>query len=256
MQLLHKVALVTGGADGIGKSICQRFKAEGAKVVVADVEEKKGAALAKEIGGDAIFVACDVGDKASVDAAIAAAVEAFGSLDICVSNAGIIHGADFLDIEEDDFDRVIRVNLKGVFLTGQAAARQMAKQGNGGAIVNMSSVNGVFAIPNQVPYCASKGGVGQLTKVMALALTGHNIRVNAVGPGSIATDMLKNAILTDDAAKRKVFSRTPMGRLGEPEEIANVVTFLASDQSSYITGTTIYADGGRLPLNYTVEVAE
>ncbi len=256
MQLLHKVALVTGGADGIGKAIAKRFKAEGAKVVIADTDDTKGQALAKEIGGDALFVHCDVGDKASVDAAVKAAVDEFGSLDICVSNAGIIHSADFLDIEEDDFDRVIRVNLKGVFLTGQAAARQMAKQGKGGAIVNMSSVNGVFAIPNQVPYCTSKGGVGQLTKVMALSLTGHDIRVNAVGPGSIATDMLKNAILTDDAARKKVMSRTPMGRLGEPEEIAAVVTFLASDQSSYITGETIYADGGRLPLNYTVEVKE
>lgn len=256
MQLMHKVALVTGGADGIGKAIAKRFKAEGAKVVIADVDAAKGEALAKEIGGDAIFVTCDVGDKASVEAAVKAAVDSFGSLDIAVPNAGIIHTADFLDISEEDFDRVIRVNLKGVFLTGQAAARQMAKQGTGGAIVNMSSVNGVFAIPNQVPYCTSKGGVGQLTKVMALALTGHDIRVNAVGPGSIATDMLKNAILTDDAARRKVMSRTPMGRLGEPGEIAAVVTFLASDQSSYITGETIYADGGRLPLNYTVEVPE
>ena len=170
-----------------------------------------------------------------------------------------MHGADFLEIAEADFDRVIRVNLKGMFLVGQAVARQMVKQiedgGAPGAIVNMSSINAVVAIGNQVPYSASKGGVMQLTKVMALSLAPYGIRVNAIGPGSIMTEMLA-AVMSDKAARNRVLSRTPLGRLGDPAEIAAIAAFLASDEASYVTGQTIYADGGRLPLNYTVAVKE
>ena len=180
----------------------------------------------------------------------------FGSLDILVANAGIVHAADFLDLDEKDFDRVIAVNLKGVFLAGQAAARQMAKQGGGGAIVNMSSVNAVLAIPNQVPYVVSKGGINQLTKVMAVALAPHGIRVNAIGPGTILTELAKGAVLGNAEAERKILSRTPMGRMGEPEEVAKVALFLASDEASYMTGQVLYPDGGRLALNYTMPVAE
>ena len=174
-----------------------------------------------------------------------------------MNNAGIVHAAEFLDLAEEDFDRVLRVNLKGAFLCGQAAARQMARQapranGERGVIVNMSSVNAVLAIANQVPYTVSKGGVNQLTKVMALALAPHAIRVAAIGPGSIATEMLRTAVMTNEAARDRILSRTPMKRLGEPEEIAQIAVFLASDDASYVTGTTIYADGGRLGLNYTV----
>jgi NAD(P)-dependent dehydrogenase (short-subunit alcohol dehydrogenase family) len=174
-----------------------------------------------------------------------------------VNNAAIVHAADFLDLAEEDFDRVLRVNLKGAFLCAQAAARQMARQaplpnGQRGVIVNMSSVNAVLAIANQVPYTVSKGGVNQLTKVMALALAPHAIRAVAIGPGSIATEMLKTAVMTNDAARDRILSRTPMKRLGEPEEIARIAVFLASDDASYVTGTTLYADGGRLGLNYTV----
>ena len=154
---------------------------------------------------------------------------------------------------------MIRVNLKGAFLVGQAAARQMVAQvkagGAPGAIVNMSSVNAVFAIANQVPYSVSKGGMNQLTKVMALSLAPHGIRVNAIGPGSIMTDMLAS-VDADAAARRRLLSRTPLGRIGDPAEIAAIAAFLASDEASYITGQTIYADGGRLPLNYTVPVKD
>jgi NAD(P)-dependent dehydrogenase (short-subunit alcohol dehydrogenase family) len=210
---------------------------------------------ARSSGAEARFIACDVGDKAQVDALIAGAAEAYGGLDCVIANAGIVHACDFLELAEEDFDRVIRVNLKGVFLTGQAAARQMVAQGRAGTIINMSSVNAVMAIPAITPYVVAKGGVNQLTKVMALALVDQGIRVNAIGPGSIMTEVFKT-VATDKAAMNKILSRIPMGRVGEPDEVASVAVFLASDDSSYITGQTIYPDGGRMALNYTVPVAD
>jgi glucose 1-dehydrogenase len=259
MRLEKKVAVVTGAAKGIGRAIAERFLAEGARVVVADIDEAAGSLAESKLGGpDKVrFVPCDVADRLSVRDLVASTIDAFGTIDILVNNAGIIHAADFLALEEEDFDRVLRVNLKGAFLLGQAVARRMVKQiedgGAPGAIINMSSVNAVFAIANQVPYSVSKGGLNQLTKVMALALAPHGIRVNAIGPGSIMTDMLAT-ITTDRAARERVLSRTPLGRVGEPSEIAAIAAFLASDDASYVTGQTIYADGGRLPLNYTVPV--
>lgn len=186
---------------------------------------------------------------------IASTVAAFGRLDIAVANAGIVKAGDFLEFSEEDFDAVIRVNLKGVFLTGQAAARQMAEQGGGGAIVNMSSVNAVLAIPSIAPYVVAKGGVNQLTKVMSLALADKGIRVNGIGPGSIRTEVLAS-VVNDPEKMKGVLMRTPLGRVGEPEEIASVAVFLASDDASYMTGQTLYPDGGRLALNYTVPVKE
>ena len=257
MRLADKVAIVTGGAHGIGLAIAKRYVAEGARVVIADVDEAAGQAEAKALGANARFVAADVGDARAVEHLIGETVAAFGALDILVNNAGIVHAADFLDLKEADFDRVLRVNLKGAFLAGQAAAKRMVAQVKAGrapgSIINMSSINAVVAIPNQTPYCVSKGGIDQLTKVMALSLAPHGIRVNAIGPGSIMTDILKT-IATDREAKRRILARTPLGRVGEPDEIATVAVFLASADASYITGQTIYADGGRLPLNYTVPV--
>ena len=259
MALDGKIAIVTGAAGGIGHAITDRFLREGAKVVMADIDaDKAGRALeGLEKLGECRFVKADVGKRLDVHNLVAAAIDAFGDIDILVNNAGIVHRADFLDLTEDDFDRVMRVNLKGAFLAGQAVARFMVekveKGGGPGAIINMSSVNAVLAIANQVPYSVSKGGVSQLTRVMALSLAQHGIRVNAIGPGSIMTDMLAS-VNDDPAARNRILSRTPLGRVGEPAEIAAIAAFLASDDASYITGQTIYADGGRLPLNYTVDV--
>jgi len=260
MKLEHKVAIVTGGARGIGLAIARRFVAEGARVAIADVDRTAGTAAAGELGeAKCRFIAADVGSAGDAERLLAETVAAFGGLDIMVNNAGIVHAADFLDLTEADFDRVLRVNLKGAFLAGQAAARRMVAQvkagGPPGAIINMSSINAVVAIANQVPYCVSKGGLDQLTKVMALSLAPYRIRVNAIGPGSIMTDILKS-VATDKEAKRRLLARTPLGRIGAPEEIAAIAAFLAGDDASYITGQTLYADGGRLGLNYTVPVKE
>jgi NAD(P)-dependent dehydrogenase (short-subunit alcohol dehydrogenase family) len=257
-RLEGKTAIVTGAARGIGLAIARRYAADGARVVIADIDEAAGKAAAAALGNGARFVRTDVGAPGDVRNVLAEACAA-GDLDVLVNNAGIIHTADFLDIAEADFDRVMRVNLKGMFLMGQAAAKQMVAQVKAGkpagAIVNMSSINGRVAIPNQVPYCVSKGGVDQLTRVMALSLAPYGIRVNAIGPGSIMTDILKG-VATDQAARHRLLSRTPLGRVAEPEEVASVAAFLASDDASYVTGETIYVDGGRLALNYTVPVKD
>ncbi len=249
LDLNGKVTLITGGAQGIGEACARRFAREGAFVVIADVDLGRGTALAHALGID--FVACDVGNKAQVDRFIATAVAKYGRVDVLVNNAGIFKAADFLDVTEEDFDAVIRVNLKGAFLVAQAAARVMAKAGKG-SIINMSSVNAVLAIPSIASYNISKGGINQLTRAMALALVDQGIRVNAVAPGTIATELAEKAVLTSVDAKARIMSRTPMKRLGTPAEVADVVAFLASDAASYITGEIITVDGGRMALNYTV----
>lgn len=259
MKLENRVSIVTGGAKGIGYAIAERFLAEGARVVVADIDADAGAAAIERLGslGACRFVRTDVSNRDDVANLVAAALDFGGEIDILVNNAGIVAAGDFLDVSEEDFDRVLRVNLKGAFLCGQAVARHMAERvdagGAPGAIVNMTSVNAVFGLPNQVPYTASKGGLMQLTRAMAVSLAPRGIRVNAIGPGSIATDILAS-VNNDPEAKRRLLSRTPLGRIGEPSEIAAIAVFLASDDASYVTGETIYADGGRLALNYTVPV--
>ncbi|MFL5172446.1 MAG: SDR family NAD(P)-dependent oxidoreductase [Microvirga sp.] len=255
MRLKDKVAVVTGAAQGIGLAIAERFAREGAKVAIGDINVAKGEVAAAKLGGGALFQQADVGYRDQAEGLIARAVAAFGRLDILVNNAGITHNADFLDLAEEDYDRVLRTNLKSVFLCGQAAARRMVAQGGGGTIINMASVNARLAIPNQVPYGASKGAINQLTRVMAVGLAPHRIRVNAIGPGTIMTDLARDSVLRNETATRMVMSRTPIGRFGEPGEVASVALFLASDDASYITGQTIYPDGGRLALNYTVPVA-
>lgn len=254
-RLRNKTAIITGAARGIGLACAKRFVAEGANVLIADTDGKEGAAAANALGAAAHFFRCDVGDAEAVAALIAEAETTFGGIDIVVNNAGIVHGADFLDLTEADFDRVLRVNLKGPFLVAQAAAKQMVARKTAGSIVNMASINSVVAIPNQTPYSVSKGGLLQLTRVMAMALAPHGIRVNAIGPGSIMTGML-GSVANDREAKRRIFARTPLGRIGEPDEVASVAAFLASSDASYVTGEIIYVDGGRLALNYTVPVDE
>jgi glucose 1-dehydrogenase len=245
-----RVIVITGGSQGIGAACARLLQADGAQVALWDVDDARGRALATELG--AFYAHCNVASKAEVDAALAASVAALGRVDGLVNNAGIFKAAPFLDITEADWDAVLDINLKGSFLVGQAAARQMVKQVSGGAIVNMSSVNGRLAIPSIASYNASKGGIDQLTRVMALSLAEHKIRVNGVAPGTIATELAAKAVLTSEEAKARIMSRTPMKRLGEPGEIASVVAMLLSDAASYMTGETVLVDGGRMTLNYTV----
>ena len=256
MKLSGKVAAITGAARGIGRACAERFLGDGVKVVISDVDGEALARTARELGhaSELRAVACDVARRADVERLVATAKEAFGRLDIMVNNAGVARNQDLLDITEKDFDDIIAINLRGAFFGVQAAARQMIAQGGGGVIVNMSSVNALLAIPSLATYAISKGGMKQLTSVAAVALAPHNIRVVAVGPGTILTDMVASAIFSSDDARRTVMSRTPIGRGGDPSEVASVVAFLASDDASYITGQTIYPDGGRLVLNYTVPV--
>jgi NAD(P)-dependent dehydrogenase (short-subunit alcohol dehydrogenase family) len=264
MLLAGKVAIVTGAAQGIGRACAERLAKEGAKVLLTDINADNGQRVAHAItaaGGTAQFAPCDVAKEADVKAAIAGALKAHGRVDVVVNNAGILDDAPFLDLPVAEFDRILGVNLRGAFLMGQAAARQMVKQGppagasQAGAIVNMSSINERFALPDHVAYSISKGGISQLTKAMAIALAPHGIRVNAVGPGTIETPLLEG-VIKDKAFREKVLSRTPIGRFGQPREVAAIVAWLASEEASYVTGTTIFADGGRLPLNYVVPVRE
>lgn len=249
-----RVFIVTGGSQGIGEACARRLAADGARVTVWDVADERGERLAQALRGeraDVRYQHCDVSKRAEVDAALAATLAAFGRVDGLVNNAGIFKACDFLDITEADWDTVLAVNLKGSFLAGQAVARVLAAQGRG-AIVNMSSVNGTLTIPTIASYNASKGGVNQLTRVMALSLAERGVRVNAVAPGTIATELAAAAVLTSDEARQRIMSRTPMKRLGEPAEIADVCTWLLSDAASYVTGEIVVADGGRMTLNYTV----
>jgi glucose 1-dehydrogenase len=242
------IALITGGAQGIGFACAKALAEDGMQVILADIQDNVTDAAA-ELGGTGMI--CDMADAAAI-AAMFDQIEAdYGPVTALVNNAGIALPGDFLSYDIDAFDKVIAINLRGVFVATQRAARGMIAADVAGSIVNMSSINAHVAIPAIPAYCASKGGVMQLTKASAIGLAKHNIRVNAVGPGSIQTEMMA-AVNADPNALTTALSRTPLGRIGEPEEIANVVAFLCSSKASYITGETIYVDGGRLGLNYTV----
>ena len=241
------IALVTGGAQGIGAACGKALAADGYHVVLADLQEsvvEQGAAL----GGTGMI--CDISDADAILKLFDAIEADLGPVTALVNNAGVAMPGDFLSYDLEAFDKVINLNLRGLFVALQRAAKTMVDKGIEGAIVNMSSINAVVAIPTIPAYCASKGGVNQITKSASLALAEHNIRVNAVGPGSIDTEMMAG-VNADATAMARVMSRTPLKRVGEPSEIADVVAFLCSPKSSYVTGETIYVDGGRIGMNYT-----
>ncbi|KAF1070866.1 SDR family NAD(P)-dependent oxidoreductase [Variovorax sp.] len=255
MRLAGKVAVVTGAARGIGRATAERLLAEGAKVVVSDIDAQTLEKTAAEIGpaANVFAVRADVSKKSEVVGLVEAAIRHFGTLDIMVNNAGIAPVVEFLDVTEEMLDRVLDVNLKGAFYGTQAAGREMVARGKGGVIINMSSINSGLANPNVAPYAISKGGMNQVTSTAAVAFAPHGIRVVGVGPGTIMTDMVAGAFV-QSAGNHAILSRTPLGRYGQPSEIASVVAFLASDDASYITGETMYVDGGRRVLNYVVPV--
>lgn len=245
------IAIITGGAQGIGYACAEAICESGARIVLADINADGVAKAAETLGNGTVGTTCDMGDPKQVDALFDQIEAEFGAASILVNNAGIALPTPFLETTLDQFQSVIDVNLTGTFQAIQRAAKAMVSKGIEGAIVNMSSINAQVAIPSIAAYCASKGGVMQLTKAAALALAPHNIRVNAVGPGSIDTAMMASVNDNPDAMKM-VMSRTPLKRIGSPREIGDVVAFLASDKASYITGETIYVDGGRMGMNYTM----
>lgn len=237
MMLNNKIAIVTGSAMGIGKGIADILINEGAKVVFSDINGDNS--LVAEYGDKAIFVKCDVAKVEEVDNLIKQTVKHFGQLDILVNNAGIYPFKSFLEMTEAEWDKVMSVNLKSVFLTSQAAAKVMP---NGGKIIDISSIASVVGFSGLVHYCASKGGVNAMIRALALELADKNITVNAVAPGGITTPGSSQG-MTDEAIKQSI-AMIPLGRMGEPKDIAGAVAFLASDKASYITGQTIIVDGG------------
>lgn len=244
------IALITGAAQGIGFACAQALSAEGYRVVLSDINDEGVKAAAKELGQHSVPLVCDMGDPAQIKTLFDSIESEVGIVSALVNNAGIAAPGDFLDTTLEQFQKVIDINLTGTFVALQRAAQSMVKHEMPGAVINMSSINAVVAIPTIAAYCASKGGVMQLTKSAALALAPHNIRVNAVGPGSIDTAMMAG-VNANPEAMNNVLSRTPMKRIGSAREIADTVAFLASSKASYITGETIYVDGGRLGMNYT-----
>jgi glucose 1-dehydrogenase len=253
-RLVGKVAIVTGAARGIGLACARRFVEDGAAVALGDIDAAAGEAAAahlRDAGGQAIFVATDVAQRSAIENLISRTAEEFGGLDVMVNNAGVALTAPVLEMSDELFDKVLSVNLRSAFIGTQLAARRMIEFGRGGVIINMSSVNALLAIPGFAAYGCTKGALNQLTKVAAIELAEHKIRVVAIGPGTILTDLSRKSVMGDEASRRRILSRTPIGRPGEPEEVASVASFLASADASYITGQTIYPDGGRLALNYT-----
>lgn len=247
-DLQGKVAIVTGGRKGMGREHCLELTKQGVKVVVADLSQEDSQKVVDEIeqqGGEAMAVKCDVSEKQDVDNMIEGAVENFGKLDILVNNAGVADFKPFLEISEEDWDKTMEVNLKGYFLCAQAAAKQMSQQG-GGSIINIASIAmgqvGV-GFENLAHYTATKGGIVGMTETMAQELASSKIRVNAISPGIIETKMIEPL---QGEAKEGLLARIPMGRTGNPEEISKMVVFLASEDSSYMTGSDVVVDGGWL----------
>jgi len=249
MRLKDKVAVVTGGSRGIGRAIALRLGQEGAKVVVNYVSNAEAAREVvesiREAGSEAIAVQADVADARAVHRMVQTTLDTFGTIDILVNNAGICPFRDFLEISEELWDRVLDVNLKGHFLCSQAVAKVMVERGIKGRIISISSISGIVGGSQQAHYCASKGGINQLIKSMAIALGPYGITCNAILPGTVETDINKED-LADPDKRRYMINRTPLRRLGQPDDIAGAVVFLASEDASWITGSALVVDGGAL----------
>jgi len=249
MRLKQKIAIVTGSATGIGQAIATAFAAEGASVVVDYVGQGSAAdeTLKKigDLGGQAIAVDADVSDPAQVQNLVEQTVGRFGRLDILVNNAGIEFKHPFLEFPLDLWHKVIAVNLTGPWLCAQAAGKQMVKQGDGGRIINISSVHEDLPMPTNAAYCAAKGGLRMLMRTVAVELAPHKITVNNIGPGAIYTPIDKD-VEADPAMQKRLMAEIPLARWGRPEEVAELAVFLASDAAGYITGSTHFIDGGLL----------
>jgi len=250
MDLKGKIAIITGARRGMGKSHALTLAKAGAKVVVADISKEDCEIVVEEIKknkGEAIAVKCDVTKKEDIDNMVKAAVGKWGKVDILVNNAGICQFKPFLELTEEEWDRTININLRGYFLCAQACAKEMAKQ-KAGVIVNIASVamgQAGVGIPALAHYCASKGGIVGMTEALALELAPFNIRVNAISPGAIDTPMVE-ASKADPKMMEATLARIPLRRMGKPEEVSNLVLFLASEESSYMTGSIVVIDGGWL----------
>ena len=244
MRLAKKVALVTGGGSGIGRGICLRFAEEGARVAVADINAEGGRETVRLIGQEppSAAVEADVSRRADCERMVGETVRAFGRLDVFVANAGIGRGGPLVDMAEEDWDALMAVNLKGVFLSTQAAARRLVEQGQGGKIILMSSLASERAAPGLGAYAAAKAGVRMLARVWALELAPHRINVNAIGPGIIDTPLTAPWVQAMKAAGRE--GTIPWGRVGTPRDVAQCALFLASEESEYLTGGILYPDGG------------
>jgi len=245
-RLQGKTALVTGGSSGNGRAIARRFAEEGANITVADVRDdpRMGGEpthdLIESEGGNAQFVHCDVSSIEDLHAAVDATVEAFGSLDVMVNNAGVERQKPLGEVTDEDYEWLMDINLKGVFFGSQAAVEVMREQEDGGSIINMSSIGGIRGLENSSLYCTSKGGVTNLTREMAVEQGKHDIRVNALNPGFIETAMT----MEDGDTAGGILDQTPLGRAGQPDEVADAALFLASDESSFVTGHNLVMDGG------------
>ena len=241
-----RVVLVAGAGGGIGSAGAEGLAREGAAVVCTDIDAAAAEAVAARIraaGGRASAFALDVRDRAAVDDAVTAAVRTFGRLDVLVDCAGVSHGGNFLDLDHGEWERVVAVNLTGMFHLGQAAARQMVRQGGGGSIINVTSQLAEVARPERAAYVASKGGGRSLTHAMALDLAPHGIRVNAIAPGPTLTGLTR-ASYADPERRRATIAQVPLGRLGDPQDLVGAILFLASDESRWTTGSTVTVDGG------------